>query len=76
MTNQQLAKGWFEDTVTDNLFLCCRIIKKDSSLTPESIKSERQTNLELKTYNDEKKFRYVLHLCDLKDNMDLSLIHI
>ena len=60
MTNQQLARGWFEDTVTDNLFLCCRIIKNDStsdlntSLTRDSIESKRQTNLELKTYNNEK----------------------
>ena len=56
MSTKQMGNGWFEDTVTDNLFLCCRIIKKDSSLTPESIESERQTNLELKTYNDEKSF--------------------
>ena len=62
MTNQQLGKGWFEDTVTDNLFLCCRIIKNDStsdlytSLTRDSIESKRQTNLELKTYNNEKSF--------------------
>ena len=83
MTTKQMGNGWFEDTVTDNLFLCCRIMKKDStsdlstSLTPESIESERQTNLELKTYNDEKKFRYVLHLCDLKDNMNsLNACHI
>jgi len=62
MTNQQLGKGWFEDTVTDDLFLCCRIIKNDStsdlytSLTRDSIESKRQTNPELKTYNNEKSF--------------------
>ena len=29
MANLQLAKGWFEDTVTDNLFLYCRIVKNN-----------------------------------------------
>ena len=62
MTNQQLARGWFEDTVTDNLFLCCRIIKNNSTsdlntiLTRDLIESKRQTNHELKSYNDEKNF--------------------
>ena len=60
MTNQQLGHGWFEDTVTDNLFLCCRIIDQESNadlcttLTLDAIKHERQTNVELKMYNDEK----------------------
>ena len=47
MTTKQMGNGWFEDTVTDNLFLCCRIIKNDStpdvytSLTRDSIESKR-----------------------------------
>ena len=32
---------------------------------------QKETNAELKTYNDGKKFSYMLHLCELTNNMDL-----
>ena len=76
MSNKQFGRGWFQDTVTDNLFLCCRLIEDNAdsdfytNLTSESIEYARKTNAELKTYNDEKKFRYMLHLCELTNNMD------
>ena len=76
MSNEQLGYGWFQDTVTENLFLCCRLIKDNANpdfylnLNPYLIESARKTNAELKTYNDGKKFSYMLHLCELTNNMD------
>ena len=76
VTMEQLAHGWFQDTVTDNLFLCCRLIKDNphsdfyTNLTTTSIESAREANTELNTYNDEKKFNYMVHLSELTSNMD------
>ena len=55
MSNEQLGYGWFQDTVTENLFLCCRLIKDNENpyfylnLNPKLIETTRKTNAELKT---------------------------
>ena len=76
MSNVQLGNGWFEDTVTDKLYVCCRLLKDNpntdfyENLTSGKIDSAMKTDTELNTYNAEKKFKYMVHLCELTNNMD------
>ena len=57
----KLGDGWFQDTITENLYLCCRLIKDNANpdfylnLNPDFIEATRKTKEELKTYNDGKK---------------------